>query len=84
MKYTYPAVFEPDGERGIAIWFPDLPRGASAGKDYEHAISMAQDALTIILDSYDEDKLPYPDPGSVKEPLEPGQSIVNITVERER
>ena len=45
---------------------------------------MAQDALTIILDSYDEDKLPYPEPGSVKEPLEPGQSIVNITVERER
>lgn len=82
MKYTYPAIFEPDGERGIAIWFPDLPYGASAGKDFEHAIFMAQDLLNCILDDYEEQQTIPPDPGSVNEPLEPGQSIVNITVER--
>ena len=84
MKITYPAIFEPDGKRGIGIWFPDLPRGSSAGKDYEHAIFMATDLLNCILDDYEEQQKDPPEPDSVEEPLEPGQSIVNITVERAR
>ena len=82
MKYTYPAVFEPDGDNGIGIWFPDLPRGASAGYNYDHAVDMAQDLLYEMLGDYEETQTKPPAPGSVKEPLEPGQYIVNITVER--
>lgn len=82
MKYTYPAVFEPDGERGIGIWFPDIPNGASAGYNYEDAVEMAQDLLYEMLGDYEESQTTPPPPGSVQEPLEPGQYIVNITVER--
>lgn len=82
MKYTYPAVFEEDDKPGIAIWFPDLPRGASQGDNYDDAVEMAQDLLSEMLDDYEQMQVEFPTPGAVKEPLEPEQYIVNITVER--
>ena len=48
------------------------------------AVEMAQELLGLILDDYQQDNIQLPEPGSVKVTLEPGQSIVNITVERER
>ena len=83
MKYTYPAIFEKDGD-AYGLWFPDLEHGVSKGDNFEDAVEMAQELLDLILDDYQQGNIPLPEPGSVKEPLEPGQSIVNITVERER
>ena len=49
-KYVYPAIFEPDYERGgFSVFFPDLANVFTEGNDFQHAMEMAEDALCLML-----------------------------------
>ena len=50
--YSYPALFEPGGESGIVVSFPDVPEAITQGTDLADAQAMASDALGLALLSY--------------------------------
>ena len=61
-KLTYLAVFEPNGNGGYGVYFPDLPGCTSYGDDYDKAQRMAHEALALHLyeAEKDGDEIPYP------------------------
>lgn len=65
MKYYYPAIFCPAGEDigGYELEFPDIPGCFTCGDDIPECMWMAQDALGLMLEDY-EDK-GYPAPSNV-------------------
>ena len=42
----YPAIFEPNGQEGILVSFPDLPGCLTEGKNESEAMAQALDALS--------------------------------------
>jgi predicted RNase H-like HicB family nuclease len=46
-KLTYFAVFEPDGNGGYGVFFPDIPGCTSFGESFEQAQKMSQEALGL-------------------------------------
>jgi len=61
MKYTFPAIFEPDYELGgYCVYFPDLENVFTQGKDFHDAMNMAEDVLCFMLYymEKDGDKIP--------------------------
>lgn len=59
MRYTYPAIFEP--EEGLYnITFPDLPECYTSGDDLADAIYQAQDVLSDVLADYEEQNRAMP------------------------
>lgn len=65
MKYYYPAIFSPKGSglKGYTLKFPDIPGCFTMGDDIPECMWMAQDALGLMLEDY-EDK-GYPTPSNV-------------------
>ena len=61
MKYSFPAIFEQDGEQ-VAVYFPDEESILTCGDNLEHAIFMATDALNFTLLDMEEngEKIPTP------------------------
>lgn len=59
-KVTYFAVFEPNGNDGYSVYFPDVPGCISYGDDLEHAHEMASEALGLHLYALEKDKQAYP------------------------
>lgn len=58
------ALFEPDTEKGgFVVTFPDFEWGVTQGDTEQEAISMAADALTMIIGDYIEKGKPLPEPG---------------------
>jgi len=55
IKHTYFAVFEPNGNGGYGVYFPDLPGCISVGDDFEHAQAMAKEALGLHLYGMEKD-----------------------------
>ena len=53
-KYVYPAIFHIEDEGGYSVDFPDLPC-ATQGENLADAIDMAEDALALLLYSYELD-----------------------------
>ncbi|SEQ97050.1 Predicted nuclease of the RNAse H fold, HicB family [Lachnospiraceae bacterium NE2001] len=64
-KYVYPAIFHQEDDGGYSVSFPDLPC-ATQGEDLADAIDMAEDALALLLYSYEEDKKDIPEPSNIK------------------
>ena len=51
----YPAVFHAaEGSKGYWVEFPDLPGCITEGETDEEAVEMAKDALSLFLDTSDE------------------------------
>lgn len=80
-KITYLAVFEPSTDGKYGVYFPDLPGCISMGDDFQHAQSMATEALGLHLWGMEKDG------DSIPEPTQPpfsdtpvGSIIVPITV----
>jgi predicted RNase H-like HicB family nuclease len=61
-KLIYFAIFEPNGEGGYGVYFPDIFGCTSFGETYEKAQKMAQEALGLHLYEMekDGDKIPLP------------------------
>ena len=48
-KMTYLAVFEPVGNGAYSIYFPNVLRCVSYGKNFQEAQAMAQEALELHI-----------------------------------
>ena len=60
-KYAYPAVFSPEGD-SYSVSFPDLEGCYTCGDDLTDAVSMAADALALMLWDMEEDGRTIPAP----------------------
>jgi predicted RNase H-like HicB family nuclease len=63
---AYPAILEKI-KQGYSVFFPDLPGAVSAGKNYEGAIKMATECLSLHLYGMLEDKEFIPEPSLILE-----------------
>ena len=61
-KYVFPALFEKEENGFYAISFPDVPGCYTGGATLAEAISMAEDALCLMLYDREEDGEPIPVP----------------------
>lgn len=66
-QVTYQGVFEPTGENGFSVYFPDLPGCASYGDTLGEAQKNAQDALGLHLYGMEKDGDPIPAPSATPE-----------------
>lgn len=62
-KYSYPAIFHKENEL-YWVEFPDLPCDTS-GDSFDDALAMAEDALTLLLKTYEEERIEIPSPSDV-------------------
>lgn len=72
MRYVYPAVFTPEENGQISVYFPDLESCYTCGDDLVDALYMAEDVLAMTLVSYENNSTPIPTP-SKKLSLEDGE-----------
>jgi predicted RNase H-like HicB family nuclease len=54
-KVTYLAVFERDENPGFSVYFPDVPGCISCGDDFDQALKMAQEALSLHIYGVEKD-----------------------------
>lgn len=66
-QVTYQGVFEPSGEGGFSVYFPDLPGCTSCGETLCAAQRNAQDALGLHLYGMERDGEPVPAPSATPE-----------------
>ena len=80
-KITYFAVFEPTGDGGFGVYFPDLPGCASMGDDFSDATRMAEESLGLHLWSMerDNDEIPLPTQPPFEE-VPAGSVVAAITI----
>lgn len=64
--YTYPAIFTYE-DKGISIFFPDLPGCLPTGKNEEEAIKNSQEALGLHLFGMEQDNEYIPQPSKIKD-----------------
>ncbi|MHB8076514.1 type II toxin-antitoxin system HicB family antitoxin [Desulfosporosinus fructosivorans] len=80
-KVTFFAVFEPSSEGTFGVYFPDLPGCISMGDDFQHAQSMAEEALGLHLWGMEKDGESIPSPSQPKfNNIPKGSVVVAITV----
>ncbi len=78
MRYAYPCILEPEEAEGFEgvfnVSFPDVPGALTFGHGRAEALTMAEDALTIMLADYVERGKDLPVPS----PVEVGQELVAV------
>ena len=55
----YPVTLRKDG-KFITVSFPDIPEAHTFGKNREHALEMAKEALETAMEFYFDDQRPVP------------------------
>jgi predicted RNase H-like HicB family nuclease len=79
-KLTYLAVFESDESPGISVYFPDVPGCISCGDDFDHALRMAKEALSLHIYGMEKDgEAPPPRTDKIPE-IVSGDLIVPVSV----
>ena len=63
MKHYF-AVFTPDENGMISVWFPDVPEIATCGTNLDDAMDMAQDAMKSMAQAYAREGRSFPEPSS--------------------
>ena len=64
-KYIYPAIFKSEDDGGFSIHFPDIEGCYTCGKDLEDGLSMANDALSLMLVEMEDSQDPIPATSSI-------------------
>ncbi len=60
--YQYPAILKQEPDGFYSVCFPDIESCVSCGETLEHALEMAEDALSLILYDMEQENLPLPAP----------------------
>lgn len=87
MKYVYTAVFSPNENESYTVTFPDIKGCITEGKTLDEAISMANDALCLMLYDMEESKKAIPSatkPDKVKAPEGGFCSVISADTETYR
>ena len=61
-KYVFPAIFTKEDDGGYSIHFPDIKGCLTQGEDIQDGLSMANDALCLMLYYLEEKQEPIPAP----------------------
>lgn len=61
-KHTYTVVLRPEPEGGFTVRVPALPEIVTHGEDETEALSMAKDAIELVIESRRERGEPIPAP----------------------
>ena len=78
MKYAYPAIIRSDDDV-YSVFFPDIGRGGTTGKDIPEALYMAGDWLTGTLYDLENDNEDPPKPSKTYElATEPGDFVTLV------
>ena len=88
MKRYYPCAIVPEDEGGYSVYFPDVPNCFTCGDTLEDALEMAEDVLTMMLQSMAEERKDIPEPSDIErvkravaaERAEGGLSMPDATV----
>ncbi len=62
MHYVYPCNLAPEEDGGYSVSFPDVPEALTCGDDRVEALAMAEDALTVALSAYVDNREEIPVP----------------------
>ena len=65
MKYVYPAIFTEE-KNGYSVRFPDIEGCFTCGDTLDEGLSMANDALSLMLVHLEDEKGKIPEPTSIK------------------
>ena len=79
-KLTYLAVFETDENPGIGVYFPDVPGCVSLGDNFDHALSMAKEALSLHIYGMEKDGEPLPARSEKMPEFGAGEMVVPVTI----
>jgi len=79
-KLTYLAVFEKDENPGIGVYFPDVPGCVSLGDDFDHALKMAKEALSLHIYGMEKDGDTLPERTDKIPQIGTGDMVVPVTV----
>ncbi|MDR0513111.1 MAG: type II toxin-antitoxin system HicB family antitoxin [Treponema sp.] len=79
-KLTYLAVFETDENPGIGVYFPDVPGCVSMGNNFDHAVQMAKEALSLHIYGIEKDGEVLPERTEKVPQINAGDMVVPITV----
>jgi len=79
-KLIYLAVFETDENPGISVYFPDVPGCVSCGDDFDHALKMAKEALSLHIFGMEKDGEPLPKRTDKIPNIGAGEMIVPVTI----
>jgi len=92
-KLTYLAVFETDENPGISVFFPDVQGCVSCGDNFDHALRMAEEALSLHVYGMEKegetapprtDKVPKTEAGDIVVPITIFPDIVNDELNNRR
>ena len=62
-QYVFPALLTPEGE-GYNVSFPDLPSCYTCGDNLADALTMAEDALSLVLMDMEDEGKAIPEPSN--------------------
>jgi len=79
-KLTYLAVFETDDKPGIGVYFPDVLGCVSIGDNFDHAVRMAKEALSLHIYGMEKDGEPLPERTDNVPQTSAGDMVVPITI----
>lgn len=78
MNAVYPAIFRSEPEGGYTVTFPDLDGCVTCGDDLEHALTMGQEVLGLILVSYEERDINIPTASGIESVKTKEGEFVNL------
>ena len=64
-KYVYPAIFTKESDGGYSVSFPDVKGCYTQGETLTEALEMAEDALGMMLCTYEDKKMDIKPPTDV-------------------
>lgn len=67
MKYVYPAIFTEENDGKYSVDFPDLDGCFTCGDNLDHALYMANDALSLMLVHFEDEHRDIPAPSHVRD-----------------
>ena len=79
-KLTYLAVFENSGGPGVSVYFPDVSGCISCGDNFDHALRMAKEALSLHIYGMEKDGDALPQRTDQVTGLGAGDMVVPVTV----
>lgn len=77
-KYVYPAIFMPEDGGSYSIRFPDLENCFTSGESLADGMTMAEDALCLVLYDMEETGAEIPAASDLKEVQAEGNEFVTL------
>lgn len=79
-KYSYPAIFTPEDNGMYSVHFPDIEGCYTCGKNVIDAIEMAQDALALMLSTYEIEGVKFSAPSHIKDIVTKNDEFISLII----